>query len=108
MVPVASFGSRFAFFVILAGLFLRQFPALLTLGIVLFTAVVIFQIVTLPVEFNASTRAKRALSDLGIIQGPAEIKGVARVLDAAAMTYVAAALSSILTLVYYIMISSRR
>ena len=108
MVPMASFGSKFAWIVIIAGLILKGIPALLTVGILLFTAVVLFQIVTLPVEFNASTRAKKALSDLGIIQGPGEVAGVARVLNAAAMTYVAAMISSVMTLIYFLMISGRR
>jgi Zn-dependent membrane protease YugP len=108
MVPMASFGSNFAWIVIIAGLILQGIPALLTVGILLFTAVVLFQIVTLPVEFNASTRAKEALSDLGIIQGPGEAAGVAKVLNAAAMTYVAAVISSVMTLIYFLMIASRR
>jgi Zn-dependent membrane protease YugP len=70
----------------------------------LFTVIVLFQIVTLPVEFNASNRAKAALAQLGIIQSASEQKGVAAVLNAAAWTYIAAAVSAIMTLLYYLMI----
>jgi hypothetical protein len=108
MVPVAAFGSQAAIWIILAGLILKGIPQLLTVGIILFAVVVFFQLVTLPVEFNASTRAKGALRQLGIVQGPDEERGVAKVLDAAALTYVAAAVSAIMTLLYFLMIAANR
>jgi len=74
---------------------------LVKIGIVLFSAVVVFQVITLPVEFNASSRAKEMLASYGLIsQG--ELQGVRKVLSAAAMTYVAAAASSIMTLLYFL------
>ena len=72
------------------------------IGAVLFSAVVLFQIVTLPVEFDASARAKKLVVAHGIIS-PYEREGVDRVLNAAALTYVAAAVSSLLTLLYFLM-----
>jgi len=104
LVPTASFGSWAAFPIILLGLIIPAFGPMVFVGIALFTAIVAFQIVTLPVEFNASSRAKVTLSQIGIVRGPAEEQAVAKVLNAAAMTYVAAAVSSIATLIYYIMI----
>jgi Zn-dependent membrane protease YugP len=103
MVPVASFGSWAAFPIIILG-FMMSYMVLVQAGIALFAVIVLFQLVTLPVEFNASKRAKQALWNLGIIQNAQERKGVAAVLDAAAWTYVAAAISSVMTLIYYIMI----
>lgn len=103
MVPVASFGSWAAFPIIFLGAIMGAIN-LIWLGILIFTAIVLFQIVTLPVEFNATARAKRALEDLQIINNGQEQAGVAKVLDAAALTYVAAAVSSIGTLVYYVLI----
>ena len=101
MVPIASIGSNMSWVIIFAGLLL-QMSNLLLLGIVLFTAVVAFQVITLPVEFNASTRAKQVLASYGIL-GSAELAGVNKVLSAAAMTYVAAAASAIATLLYYVL-----
>jgi Zn-dependent membrane protease YugP len=78
------------------------------LGIVLFGAVVLFQLVTLPVEFDVSRRAKAVLAQAGIVQSQEEARGVDRVLDAAAMTYVAAAAASILQLLYLILRANQR
>lgn len=105
LVPVASLGSWLPFPIILIGL-IFSILSLVKIGIVLFGALVVFQLVTLPVEFNASSRAKAALGQLGIIRGPAEAAGVASVLSAAAMTYVAALVSSIMTLLYYVILLS--
>lgn len=104
IVPTANFGSNFSFILIFIGAILAK-PGLITLGIIFFSAVVIFQLVNLPVEFNASNRAKAMLSDLGIIHTQDEARGVASVLNAAAMTYVAATVSSIATLLYYLTIA---
>jgi Zn-dependent membrane protease YugP len=100
-VPAASFGSGAGALMLLLGVLLN-FKALLLLGIVLFSAVVLFQIVNLPVEFNASSRAKYLLQHLGIV-GPQDMGPVNNVLNAAALTYVAATLQSVLWLLYYVM-----
>jgi Zn-dependent membrane protease YugP len=102
LVPTASFGSRFSMIAIVAGLLLQS-QGLITVGIVLFSAVVLFQLVTLPVEFDASARAKKLAPQMGIIGSPAEKEGVDKVLNAAALTYVAAALTSLMQLTYFLM-----
>jgi Zn-dependent membrane protease YugP len=99
MVPISSVGSTAWIWVFLGGMIFNA-PMLVNLGIVLFAVVVVFQLVTLPVEFDASNRAKLVLAQSGIVVNEQEKEGVAKVLNAAAMTYVAAALSSIATLVY--------
>jgi len=101
LVPTANIGSSFSYIVMMAG-FMMQSRSLITVGIMLFSAVVLFQLVTLPVEFDASARAKRLCVEYGIV-GPQEREGVDRVLNAAALTYVAAAVSSLLTLLYYLL-----
>lgn len=106
MVPVASFGSWAAFPLIILGAVIGATP-FIHLGILLFAAITLFQLITLPVEFDASNRAKAALTQFGVIRQQEE-KGVASVLNAAAWTYVAAAVSSIMTLLYYIMIFTGR
>lgn len=104
VVPAASFGSSLGPIIFIAGLFISSFRPLMTLGIVLFTAAVVFQIVTLPVEFDASSRAMKLLQTNGMVV-QSEAQGARKVLTAAALTYVAAALMSILTLVRMILIS---
>jgi hypothetical protein len=99
-VPMASFGSGAGIFLLIFGAILN-FPALFMAGIVAFGAVVFFQIVNLPVEYDASHRAKLQLVQLGIVPQE-EMYYVNRVLNAAALTYVAATLQSILTLLYYL------
>jgi len=99
-VPVANFGSGFSMVLFFIGL-LAHMPVLLTAGIVLFGAVVFFQVVNLPVEFDASSRAKQQLVTLGIVDRD-QMVYVNRVLNAAAWTYVAATLQSLLTLLYLI------
>ena len=99
-VPVASFGSGMGMMLIMAGAML-QAMLLIKLGILLFGAVVFFQLVNLPVEFNASTRAKQQLASLGIVNSD-EMRYVNKVLSAAALTYVAATLQAVLILAYYI------
>lgn len=100
-VPLASLGSWLSFPLLFAGAFFSIGP-LITAGIALFGAVVIFQIITLPVEFDASARAKRLLSDSGLIRDQEEMRGVKSVLGAAALTYVAATIQAVLTLLYYL------
>ena len=101
VVPTASFGSNASFFIFIGGILLN-WPMLVYAAIALFSAVVVFQLVNLPVEFNASARARRTLQSVGILE-PEEDKGVARVLNAAAMTYVAATVTAIVTLLYFIL-----
>jgi Zn-dependent membrane protease YugP len=103
-VPVANFGSGAGMWIIFAGMVFGSAPLLLV-GIVLFSGMVFFQLVNLPVEFNASARAKAQLVHLGIIH-PRELDWVNRVLDAAAWTYVAGTLHSVLTLLYYLSLFS--
>lgn len=105
IVPVANFGSSFSWILFFIGLFLSIKP-LVTIGIILFSTVVIFQIVTLPVEFNASHRALNILENRAILYKE-EMSGAKKVLTAAAMTYVAGVLMSILQLVRLIAISNR-
>ncbi|MDO4549812.1 MAG: zinc metallopeptidase [Planctomycetia bacterium] len=101
VVPLAGFGSGAGIWMFILGI-LFSFPPLILAGIVLFSAVVFFQIINLPVEFNASTRAKAELANMGIFTSDA-LGSVNRVLRAAAMTYVAATLQSIMTLVYLLL-----
>jgi uncharacterized protein len=101
LVPTASIGSSIGYFVMLIGL-MMQATSMVLVGAVLFSAVLLFQIVTLPVEFDASARAKRLVVEHGIITS-SERQGVDRVLNAAALTYVAAAFSTLLTLLYFLM-----
>ena len=101
LVGPANLGSNFSFIAVIGGYWL-QMSGLIWLGILLFSAVVLFQLVTLPVEFNASSRARKHLLQDGVITD-AEEKQVGSVLNAAALTYVAALITSILTLVYYVM-----
>ena len=100
LVPTANIGSSVGYFVMLGGLFLDSTNMVLV-GAVLFSAVLLFQIVTLPVEFDASNRAKALIVQHGIVTLD-ERKGVDKVLNAAALTYVAAAVSTLLTLLYFL------
>jgi len=99
-VPIARFGS-YAPWIILIGGMLLQSLGIVYLGIALFAATVLFQVITLPVEFNASSRAKVQLAELGLVS-QRDTAGVSRVLNAAAMTYVAAAVAALLNLLYYL------
>ncbi|MBP3961341.1 zinc metallopeptidase [Paenibacillus lignilyticus] len=100
--PIVNFASGVAPFLLIAG-FLFQATGLIGIGILFFSCAVAFQLVTLPVEFNASSRAREIMISEGFITNEEE-RGVAKVLNAAALTYVAAALISLLELVKYIMI----
>ena len=100
IVPLASIGSNSAFFLIMLGGLLQSMNFVL-LGIGAFSLMVIFQLINLPVEFDASNRARKILVERGFVS-PQEEKAVAKVLNAAAMTYVAATVSAVLTLVYYL------
>lgn len=109
LVPVANFGSTLAWPLILIGLFLRSDTAVIfiNMGILLFSAAVLFQLVTLPVEFNASNRAVKVLETTGMLY-PEEIRQTRAVLGAAALTYVASAASAILQLLRLLLITGRR
>ncbi len=104
--PVVSISSRIAIPIALIG-FLFSAPMLVDIGIILFSAVVAFQTITLPVEFNASTRALRLLEETGLLSDT-ETKSARRVLTAAALTYLAAALTSLASLLRLILLSNRR
>lgn len=110
LVPAANLGSQFGPILVMIGLFLSASAGLSTLiinlGIILFAGSILFHLVTLPVEFDASGRALRLIDELGILQGE-EHKGARAVLRAAAFTYVATALYSALQLVYFIILSRR-
>ncbi len=105
LVPLAQLGSNLSWILIMIGFFVSM-TSLVWAGIALFGAAVLFSVVTLPVEFNASARAKEALPRLGLVAA-GDTAGVGAVLNAAAMTYVAAALTAILQLVYFIFRASR-
>lgn len=106
IVPAVQFGSWLGPLVFLMGLLLN-FRNLAWIGVVLFGLTVVFAIVTLPVELDASRRAKRLLVHQGILVGN-EMEGVNKVLDAAALTYVAAAVQAISTLLYYVLLLGGR
>jgi len=106
VVPMAGFGSSLAFPLIILG-FLLSLTPLIWVGIIAFSAVVLFQLINLPVEFNASTRAKEQLAELNIIRGPDEQEGVEQVLSAAAMTYVAATVTAVANMLYFILLARR-
>lgn len=101
LVPTANIGSSMGWIVIMIGFFVSSM-GLVKLGIILFSATVVFQLVTLPVEFDATRRAKELVVNYGIL-APQERVGVDKVLNAAAWTYVAAAVSSIMTLLYFLL-----
>lgn len=107
-VPVASFGSQIGPFLILLGFIMPSMGFLFELGIYAFAFAVLFQIVTLPVEFNASSKALAFLEGNGVIAGGEEMTGAKRMLSAAAMTYVAAAMTAILTLLRFVWIAQGR
>ena len=109
IVPAANFGSKIAWPLILIGLFITSNTGslLINIGIACFSLAVLFQLVTLPVEFNASSRAIRILGDTGIL-GEQELSGTKKVLGAAALTYVAGAASAILQLLRLILLFGRR
>lgn len=105
IVPVANFGSQLAMPLLLVGFFIpKLFEPLLLVAILAYSAAVLFTLVTLPVEFNASRRAMVLLRQSGAVTSGQELSAVGKVLNAAALTYVAAAASAVLTLAYYIII----
>ena len=107
IVPVVNFASSLSWILIFVGLFFSGNNTMLQIGILMFSATVIFQLITLPVEFNASSRALVQLQDLGIVDSR-EARDSRKVLSAAAMTYVAAALTAILQLARLLLIANNR
>jgi Zn-dependent membrane protease YugP len=102
MYPAVAFASNAWIWLLLAGAFL-QVLGLVAVALVLYGVAVLFHVVTLPVEFNASRRASVQLSTLGLV-GATEGGGVSKVLNAAAMTYVAGALAALSQLLYYLLV----
>lgn len=105
LVPAAQLGSNLAFPLIFAGLFVN-ITGLVTVGVILFSAAVLFQLITLPVEFDASRRALESMSVGGILPAD-QVSGARSVLTAAAMTYLAAALIAVMQLLYFVGLSRR-
>lgn len=106
LAPAANFGSRWGLPIFMMGLIFGANEILMQIGIWVFLLAVLFQLVTLPVEFNASRRALGMLTDYGIL-GSQEVEGSRKVLRAAAMTYVAAAASALLNLLRLVLLSRR-
>lgn len=106
LVPAANIGSSLGPWIAIAGLAL-SFPLLINIGILLFSGAVLFYVITLPVEFNASNRAIVILRANNVLTEQ-ELKGVKKVLSAAAMTYVASALTAIMSLFRLVLLSRRR
>ena len=100
LVPVTNFSSIFSYIVMIGG-FLLQFRGLILVGVCLFSVGVVFTLVTLPVEWDASRRAKIAIDEVGMLS-PEESRHASKVLNAAFLTYLAAAVTSLLTLVYFL------
>ena len=106
LVPITQIGANLWFWPFFAGMIFGM-TELMWLGVIFFSAVVVFQLVTLPTEFNASNRAKAVLAQTGIVSSQEEAVGVSKVLDAAAMTYVAALVASLMQLLYLILRARR-
>jgi uncharacterized protein len=107
MYPLANFGSMLAMPLFMIGLFVSSLKFLLDVGIIFFAASVVFTVITLPVEFDASKRALAQLANNGMVRGE-EINGARKVLDAAALTYVAAAAMAVLQLIRLLIIRNNR
>lgn len=107
LVPIANFGSNAGIWIVMLGFFMGLSDKIVTLGILLFSLGVLFQVVTLPVEFNASRRALSMLDSYGILSSD-EVGKSREVLTAAALTYVASAASSVLSLLRLIFLNNRR
>ncbi len=103
LVPAVNIGSNLGWILIMIGLVLRM-TELAWIGVLVFSAGALFALATLPVEFNASARAKQLLYQTGIIQTEEERRGVNQVLNAAALTYVAGLITAVLQLLYYVLL----
>ena len=101
LVPITQFASMAWMGILLLGFFLHLIPHYLQIAVAIFAVLTLFQLITLPVEYDASARAKEQLFRLGLVR-ESEREGVAKVLDAAALTYVAALITSVLQLLYYL------
>lgn len=100
LVPVTNIATRATVFLFILGGILGGAKYFLA-GLIIYAVIALFQLVTLPVEFDASRRAKQQLARIGLIRGDAEVRGVSKVLNAAAMTYVAAMVTALLQLLYF-------
>lgn len=107
LVPVVNIGSNLGWILIMIGLFLR-ITELAWVGVIVFSGGALFALATLPVEFNASARAKELLYSTGIIQTEQERQGVNQVLNAAALTYVAGLITAVLQLLYFVFLVGGR
>ena len=103
LVPATQFATNTGYIVMLLGFLLHFFPMILWGALLTFGLTLVFQLVTLPVEFDASRRAKELALRYGLVQSPGERKGMEDMLSAAALTYVAAAVTTLLTLGYYLL-----
>jgi Zn-dependent membrane protease YugP len=106
LVPLTQLGSHLWSLLFFLGLVVHS-TGMVYAGIALFSLIVLFQLVTLPTEFNASSRAKAVLASSGIVSTPEEVEGVSRVLGAAALTYVAAAVTAVVQLLYLLKLAVR-
>jgi uncharacterized protein len=107
IVPVTAFASNILWFVFIAG-FIFHMTGLIKVALLCFFVMIVFQLITLPVEFDASRRAKIILQQMGMVQAGQEMAGVNRVLNAAALTYVAALVATIGQFLYYFLLSRDR
>jgi Zn-dependent membrane protease YugP len=107
IVPVTMIASQLLPFIIIGGFFFR-ITGLITLGIYCYLVLLVFQLITLPVEFDASRRAKIILREMGIVQPGQEVAGVNSVLNAAALTYVAAFIAALGNLLWLLSVRDRR
>lgn len=107
VIPAANIGSSIGLPLCILGIIFSSFSFLFYIGIILYSAVFIFQLATLPVEFNASSRALNSIKQIGLL-GDEEYSGVKKVLSAAALTYVAAMASSLFTIIRLLLIGGRR
>jgi uncharacterized protein len=109
LVPITSFASNGAYVIALLSMFMgvgtAMFSKLAGVAVILFGLITLFQMITLPVEFDASNRAKAQLARLGLVRGEEEAYGVSKVLNAAAMTYVAAMVSSVMELLHWFLLA---
>jgi hypothetical protein len=106
LVPAASLGPNIGYLLIIAGL-IFQMTGLITLGIIFFGIAVLFSILTLPVEIDASRKALAMLDSTGLVTSPEERRAAQAMLTAAALTYLAAAVTAVLTLIYYLTLARR-
>lgn len=107
IVPITSFASNILWFVFIAGFFFHM-TGLIKIALLCFLVMIVFQLITLPVEFDASRRAKIILQQMGMVQAGQEMAGVNRVLNAAALTYVAALVATVGQFLYYFLLSRDR